>query len=127
MKSSKVYIGLAAGGIAAMISGCATSPSTNANLMREHRSEVEVRAQAESELKDQLAQDWENGQNLIASGNQNIENGEKMMDSADRAFIRGRDRLELGKRELAEGTDLVRNSEARFRDEFGDLDLSEHR
>jgi exonuclease III len=123
MKRSKCFISLVVGIIAAMVSGCATSPS-NADRMREHRSDTEVRAQVETELKDQLAQDWEKGKNLIASGNKNIAEGEKMIESSERDLRSGKNQVELGKRQFAEGTELVRDSESRFRDAFGDIELS---
>ncbi len=126
MKSSRFFISLVVGIIAAMVSGCATNPS-NANLMREHRSDVDTRAQAESELKDQLALNWEKGQELIESGNKNIVDGEKVIVLAERTLTRGRNQVERGKRELAEGNDLVRDSESRFRDAFGDIELSRSR
>lgn len=128
MNSSKVFIYLVIGAITATVSGCATAPrNTEADRMRDHRSQTELRAQSESELRDRLAQEWERGQNLIETGNRNIEDGESLIESAEEDFRRGQNLVERGQRELNEGTELVRTSEQRFRNEFGEADLRSSR
>ena len=123
MSYLKILVSFAVAGAAVLFSGCASNPS-KADAMRDHRSNVQFQAQAESELQEQLAQDWDRGQKLIASGQKNINDGERRIDSAEKNLQRGREQLELGNREFAEGTDLVRNSEWRFREAFGrDLKL----
>lgn len=128
MNRSKVFIYLVIGAIAAMVSGCATAPgTTEADRMRDHRSDTEIRAQSESELRDRLAQEWERGQNLIESGSKQIADGEDLIESAETDFRRGQNLVERGQRELDEGTELVRTSERRFRNEFGETDLTRSR
>lgn len=118
------YIGFSVGIVAAVFSGCASTPS-NADLIRGHRSEIQVLAQAEDELKDQLAQDWDRGRKLIESGSKNLKDGEKRIESAERNLKRGKEEIEQGNRELAEGRKLIRTSERRFREAFSsELELS---
>lgn len=121
MSKSNVFVCFSVGVVAAVVSGCASNPSKG-DLMRDHRSEVQIQAQAEGELQDQLARDWDRGQELIESGNNNIADGEKRIEAAKEELKRGKEQVEQGKRELAEGKELVQTSERGFRDAF-DSDL----
>lgn len=126
MSKQNVLAGFAVGMAIIALAGCASEP-TRAELMRQHVSNVEATAEAQADLKEELAKDWEEGQSLIESGNQNIEDGEKRIDLAERNLKKGEDQVERGRRELAEGKRLVRESERRFRAEFDDLELSADR
>lgn len=117
MNRSDVFICVAIGVVAAIVTGCASN-SSKADLMRDHRSEVQIQAQAEGELQDQLAQNWDRGQELIESGNKNITDGEKRIESAKKELKSAQDQVDLGNRELAEGTMLVQTSERDFQEAF---------
>lgn len=109
-----------AGGIAVMtFAGCATEPN-RADLMRGHVSQVQAQGQAEGEFKEQLATDWERGQELIRSGKENIDDGQALVEVSEQNLRKGKDQIERGKRELAEGNRLTAGSEERFQDAFDD-------
>jgi len=118
MSRSGVCACLIAAMAMAAIAGCARK-SDAGDLMRGHASDV----QAQVDLKNQLAKDWDRGQKLIKSGNKNVKKGEKRAKSAEKDLKRAKDRIERGKREIAEGNKLVQDSERRFREEFPGLDL----
>lgn len=85
--------------------GCATDSPTAADRMRGHADD-----------QSELAQQWENGKELVESGNQKIEDGEKMVKE-------GRELIEQGNNEVAEGRTMVRESERRFRAQYPDLEI----
>lgn len=120
MKYCKYVLCLTIGIMICALAGCAGSKTaTTADLMRTHASE----AQAQVDLKNQLAKDWEKGQKLIKSGEKNIRDGEKRVRSAEQNLKRGRDQLDRGKREVDEGSEMVRRAEERFREAFPGLEL----
>lgn len=94
------------------LTGCAgreTTP-TLADEMRGAATEF----QAQADRKEQLAADWERGQNLITSGERKIERGERRIQSAESELERGRREVSEGEAELREGRQLVAESERRF-------------
>jgi peptidoglycan hydrolase CwlO-like protein len=99
--------------------GCAPKTTTTADLMKGHA----VEQQAQVELKNQLAKDWEKGAKLISSGEKRVKSGEKRVKSAERDLKRGQDDIERGTREIAEGQRLIQESETRFWENFPDLDI----
>jgi exonuclease VII small subunit len=108
---------LAVGGLLAGLTGCASNGSgtaTPADLMREHASE----AQAEADAREELAQSWERGQELVDSGNQKIESGERRMRRAEQDLERARQQVEEGNREVVEGNQLAREAERQFSQRF---------
>jgi septal ring factor EnvC (AmiA/AmiB activator) len=102
-----------------MLAGCASKPTTTADLMRGHAIEV----QAEADLKSQLAKDWEKGAKLLSSGEKRIKDGERRMKLAERDLKQAQDDIERGRREIAEGQNLILESERQFRENFPELDI----
>lgn len=96
------------------LSGCrgGAQPTTTADIMRGHAADV----QAEVELKNQLANDWERGSSLAQTGRQRVREGEKMIRD-------GNALINQGKRDIAEGTQLMQDSELRFQQNFPGLQL----
>lgn len=102
-----------------LFAGCA-SKLTTADFMRGYATEE----QAQVDLKNQFAKDWERGQKLIESGTENIEDGEKRVESAGKDLERGKDQIKDGNREVIEGNKLVKDAEQRFREAFPDRELT---
>ncbi len=88
-----------------VVVGCATDSPTAADRMRGHADD-----------QSELAQQWENGKELVKSGNRKIENGEQMVEE-------GRELIEQGNNEVAEGRTMVRDAERRFRAQYPDLEI----
>lgn len=101
------------------LTGCASKPTTG-DLMRQHATEV----QAQVDLKNQAAKNWEKGTKLVATGEKRVKAGEKRVKSAESDLKRGQDDVERGKREIAEGQNLINESEKSFRESFPGLDLN---
>jgi outer membrane murein-binding lipoprotein Lpp len=94
------------------LTGCAgrqTTP-TLADEMRDAAADIQV----EADRHGQLAEDWERGQSLIASGERKIERGERRIQSAESDLQRGRREVSEGEAELSEGRRLVAASERRY-------------
>ncbi len=87
------------------IVGCATDSPTAADRMRGHADD-----------QSELAQQWENGKEMVKSGNRKIEDGEKMIEE-------GRELIEQGNNEVTEGRTMVRDAERRFRAQYPDLEI----
>lgn len=94
------------------LTACASRETTPtlADEMRGSAAEV----QAEADRRAALAEDWERGQSLIASGERNIERGERRISSAERDLERGQREVREGRAELEEGRRLVERSERQF-------------
>lgn len=107
------------GVVVAVLSGCAGQPST-ADLMRAHALEV----QAQVDMKNQLAKDWDRGSKLVRSGEKLVERGEKQIKSAEKDLKEGRERVEQGERDILEGRKLMQQSEQRFHDNFPGINLN---
>lgn len=106
-------------GIAVVVlAGCAGQPST-ADLMRAHALE----AQAQVDMKNQLAKDWERGSKLVRSGEKSVERGEKQIKSAEKDLKEGRERVEQGERDILEGRKLMQESERQFHENFPGINL----
>ena len=102
-----------------VLGGCTGQPST-ADLMRAHALEV----QAQVDMKNQLAKDWDRGSKLVRSGEKLVERGEKQIKSAEKNLKEGRERVEQGDRNIIEGRKLMQESERQFRDNFPDINLN---
>ncbi|MGY6631000.1 MAG: hypothetical protein ACXIUL_08335 [Wenzhouxiangella sp.] len=92
------------------LSACASKQPTMADEMRDAAAGV----QAEADRKTAMAEDWERGQALIASGERRITRGERRVSDAERALRRGQEEIAEGQRELDEGQRLVERSERAF-------------
>lgn len=95
------------------VTGCSSKPTT-ADLMRGHASE----AQAQVDLKNQLAKDWERGTSLVSSGERKVSDGEKRVRAAERDLERAKRQITQGNKEIADGKKLVTESETRFKQAF---------
>jgi len=104
-----------------MLAGCSSKPAapSMSDMMRGHATESQTR----TDLKSDIAKDWDRGQKLIADGNKNVREGERRVERAERDLETGRTQLQRGQRELEEGNRLVQDSERRFREAFPELQL----
>lgn len=116
---SRFSVCLATGVVIIALAGCAGPPST-ADLMRAHA----LKAQAQVDMKNKLASDWDRGSKLVESGEKLVERGEKQIKSAEKDLKEGRDRTELGGREIVEGRNLMQSSEAQFSVDFPGVNLN---
>ena len=107
------------GVVVMFLAGCAGQPST-ADLMRAQALEV----QAQVDMKNQLAKDWDRGSKLVRSGEKLKERGEKQIKSAEKDLKEGRERVEQGDRDIIEGRKLMQESERQFHDNFPGINLN---
>ncbi len=116
MRRLSISIILVSGIAMFALSGCAgderQTPATTADLMRGHAADT----QAMVELKEKLASQWERGSELAQTGRENIRDGQEMIQE-------GQSQINQGKREIAQGTQLMQDSERRFRQNFPGLQL----
>ncbi|MDT8410521.1 MAG: hypothetical protein RQ741_13060 [Wenzhouxiangellaceae bacterium] len=87
--------------------------------MRQHSDQQ----QRQSEIKRQLAKDWERGDELIETGRKKVERGQNRIDKAEKELEKGTEEVEQGTRQIAEGQRLKAESERRFRARFPDLEI----
>jgi uncharacterized phage infection (PIP) family protein YhgE len=102
----------------AALTGCSSQPST-ADLMRAHADA----AQANVDLRTQLASDWDRGSELIRNGEKRVEKGEKQISSAEENLKKGNEQVAQGRNEVTEGQKLIQESEQKFRELFPTLEL----
>jgi len=104
------------------LTGCAsqTQPTTAADIMRGHASA----AQEEADLRIELAEKWERGQELAESGKDKVDKGEERLSKAERDLRNAQELISEGRSEVAEGTALVQESERRFQERFPGLELA---
>jgi hypothetical protein len=115
----KRFTGFFVMGIAVVVlAGCAKQPST-ADLMRAQALEV----QAQVDMKNQLAKDWDRGSKLVRSGEKLVKRGEKQIKTAEKDLKDGRARVEQGERDIIEGRKLMQESERQFHDNFPGINL----
>lgn len=95
-----------------VLSGCA-SRETTPTLADEMRSTA-AGIQAEADQFAELADQWDRGQALIASGERKIERGERRIRSAERDLERGQRDVTEGEEEVSEGRRLVSESERKL-------------
>jgi hydroxypyruvate isomerase len=88
--------------------------------MKQHATEMQV----DVDLKNQLAEDWEKGEQLVATGEKRVNDGEKRVKSAEHDLKRGQDDVERGRREIADGQKLIDESEFKFQENFPELDVN---
>ncbi|MGK7295835.1 MAG: hypothetical protein ACNS61_08420 [Candidatus Wenzhouxiangella sp. M2_3B_020] len=105
----------------ALTAGCASKPTepTLADAMRAHSDEQ----QRQSEIKKELAADWERGNELLRAGSKRIARGEQRIEEAELAIEKGTAEIESGTEQMAEGRALKAESERRFRERFPELSL----
>jgi hypothetical protein len=99
------------------LAGCASEPTTTADLMKQHAIEGEEQVA----LKNRLADEWEAGRKLVKTGEKRVADGEARVKAAQRDLRRAQDAIERGRREIAEGQTLVNQSEITFRENFPEL------
>lgn len=120
MKNSLVKSGVSISLFLLVLTGC-VGKVTTADLMRDDASA----AQTHVDLKKQIADDWETGKKLIATGENRVKDGEKQVNSAERDLKGGQDEITRGRREIAEGQNLVTESERTFRRDYPEVDLNQ--
>lgn len=104
----------------AALSGCASQPGTSADLMRGHASDE----QSQVDRKNQIAEDWDEAQELVNSGNAKVESGLKRVRRAEEERAKGEQEIERGNREITEGKELMADAMERFRIAFPELDIA---
>jgi len=113
MRISNILIAMTVGAAMFMFIGCrGAQPPTTADVMRGHAADV----QAEVELKNKLADDWERGAMQVRDGREQIREGRIKVQE-------GTEQIQQGKRDIAEGNQLIQESERRFRQNFPGLKL----
>tara|TARA_R110002111_G_scaffold246754_1_gene309470 strand:+ start:507 stop:827 length:321 start_codon:yes stop_codon:yes gene_type:complete len=95
------------------LSGCASQPNS-ADIMRGHAAVV----QDQLDLRNQLADDYEQGTKLINSGQKRVEKGEKLVKQAEKNLNEGKSTIKKGYQEIREGNELMLESERRYRENF---------
>ena len=119
MRKSLVAFGISFSLCLLVLAGCASQPKNTADLMKQHATEMN----AQVDLKNQLAKDWENGTKLVARGEKRVKDGEKRVKSAERDNKRGQDDILRGRSEISEGQELIHMSKTKFRENFPELDI----
>lgn len=124
LNRNRIRIATVAGSVA-VAAGCASKPvePTLADVMRDHS----VEAQRQSEIKKELARDWERGNELAEDGERLVARGERRVEEAEDARERGLEEIERGREQIVEGEELKASSEQRFRERFPDLSLEPYR
>jgi uncharacterized membrane protein len=118
------------------LAGCAgqTKPTTAADAMRGHATV----AQDAADSRNELAGNWDRGQQLTESGEKKVRDGEKKVrvgekkvrDSekkvakAEEELRKAQDLVAEGTREMTEGAALLQESERRFNEAHPGVDLS---
>ncbi|QQK65689.1 hypothetical protein F8A90_17420 [Cobetia sp. cqz5-12] len=111
----------------ALLAGCSSQPST-ADLMRGQAEE----AKAVAKVRDQLADQWEEGKSLVAAGEKQIVSGEDLVDDGEanvrkgQALIekgnkqikKGKARITSGNKQVAQGRKMVDESLSTYRQSF---------
>lgn len=111
----------------ALLAGCSSQPST-ADLMRGQAEE----AKAVAQVRDQLADQWEEGKSLVAAGEKQIVSGEDLVDDGEanirkgQALIekgnkqikKGKGRITSGNKQVAQGRKMVDESLSTYRQSF---------
>lgn len=121
MKNSFVKFGIGMGLFLLALTGCSDDQETKADLMRDDASE----GQTQVNMKKQIAEDWERGKELIASGADRVEEGAEQVESAQHDFESGQETIERGEQEIAEGQKLARESERKFREHYPEVELNQ--
>lgn len=100
-------------GTSLLLGGCASTPSTG-DLMRQYAVEQEQHI----EMQKKLAVDWERGNELVTKGNKRLEKYQKRAEKASQTLEEARLAIEQANVEIAAGTELIKASEAQFKDKF---------
>ena len=97
------------------LTGCASQP-TLADNMRSRTASL----QAQIELKEKLAADWDRGSNLVTSGEKQIRDGERLVKRAEKDLRKGQEKLNGGNMQILEGKKMMEEAERSFRVNFPD-------
>ncbi|MCC5865555.1 MAG: hypothetical protein JJU31_10580 [Wenzhouxiangella sp.] len=108
-----------------ILGGCA-SRETTPTLADEMRSTA-AGIQAEADQFAELADQWDQGQKLIASGERKVDRGQRRITSAQRDLERGQREVAEGEEEISEGRRLVSESERKLEQLRRQQQLSEQR
>jgi outer membrane murein-binding lipoprotein Lpp len=119
MKKFKNHFYLAIASAIIFFAGCASQP-TLADNMRSQAAGL----QAQVDLKEKLAADWDKGSKLVASGEKQVRDGERLVQRAEKDLRKGQEQINTGNRQIEEGRKLMEESELRFRDNFPDTPLN---
>jgi hypothetical protein len=121
METSRLSICLAFVLAVGVMAGCAGQDRapTVADAMRGHATE----AQDMADVRNELAENWEQGQKLTESGEKKVSDGEKKVAKAEGELREARAQVAEGRREIAEGMAMVRESERRFNEAYPGLEL----
>lgn len=119
MKKNKNHFYLAAVLAMFFLAGCASQP-TLADNMRSQAAGL----QAQVELKEKLAADWDKGSKLVASGEKQVKDGERLVKRAEKDLRKGQEQINAGNGQIAEGRKLMEEAEGRFRVNFPDTPLN---
>lgn len=110
-----------------IMAGCSSQPTT-ADLMRSQADEAKSVAKA----RDTLADNWESGKALVASGEKevvkgeslvddgedNIRKGQALIDKGNKQVKKGKARVSNGNQQVAKGRQMVDKSLVSYRQSF---------
>ena len=107
---------LAIGVAVSALAGCASAPSspTMADMMRQDANQ----AQAQVDLKNQIAKEWEKGNKLVQSGEKKLKSGDEKVKSGQKQLDEGKSLIDEGNKELDEGKKAMLESEMKFKTSF---------
>lgn len=94
--------------------GCANKQPSTADLMRQQAAQ----GSSTANVQKQLAKQWDEGNDLIASGTKRIQKAEKDVRKAENELREAQRDLKRAKRDVAKGERLKEKAEKRFAQEF---------
>lgn len=109
---------------AVLLAACASTPEepTLGDRMRVHSDDM----QRQADLRRELAAQWDEGAELVSTGENRIERNQRRLQEAEEAMERAQDRIRTGNQEVTRGQRMMNESERRFREEFPDASLEEN-
>lgn len=126
LRTASAVIGIA------LLAGCTSQPTT-ADLMRSQADEAKAVAKA----RDQLADNWESGNSLVASGEKevvsgqdlvsdgedNVRKGQALIDKGNKQIKKGKARITSGNKQVTKGRQIVDESLESYRQSFPEQSL----
>lgn len=110
-----------------LFTGCSNQPTT-ADLMRGQADE----AKAVAKVRDQMADSWESGNTLVATGEKqvvggedlvndgeaNVRKGQSLIDKGNKQIKKGKSRISSGNAQINKGRKMVDESLTSYRQSF---------
>ncbi len=110
----------AAGALAACSSTQTTATPTTADKMRGYAADQ----QEEVERKNAIAKQWDDGQQLVESGREELEKGQAKVEAAEKELREGNEQMARGRQQIEEGNRLTQGALQQFNEDYPGLELS---